>query len=114
MDTTLDPSSSQPTELQQRTCDRCKFQVTVVGLEEQFEAGEFLRIHIFAGHGARQFADGDVWEIDLCQDCAFELLSPHARLIADEDDLMCSTTPLESVVGTIFDLSRYPPDDETS
>lgn len=54
-------------------------------------ADGYIRIH--SGYGARRFNDGDIREIDLCEDCAFELLSPHARKVASEDDQPRVVTP---------------------
>lgn len=97
---TLSCQASLPDE---RTCDCCKVRVINTDLDTLFELCEFVQIQIYAGYGARRFKDGDIWEINLCQDCAFELLSPYARLIASEDDQAELVSPLESVAGTIFD-----------
>lgn len=85
------------------TCDRCKVRVVEQGLEELFELGEFVQIRIGAGYGARRFQDGDVWEVILCQDCAHELFSPFARLVATEDDWLRDHPGSTSDEGTIFD-----------
>lgn len=88
--------------LQGRMCDRCTTRSLNSDVGPLFELVEFVRIRICSGYGARRFADGDVHEIDLCQDCVFEMLSPHARKVASEDDQPRVVTPLMPESGTMF------------
>ncbi|MEC8849765.1 MAG: hypothetical protein VYB93_10955 [Pseudomonadota bacterium] len=74
-------------------CDRCKTRLINDGLESMFEMAEFVRIRIHSGYGAKRFDDGDVREIDLCENCSYELFALHARLIRSGGDQAEVVTP---------------------
>lgn len=59
------------------TCDRCK---KVVFTDDEFELQEMCLIH-FTGGYASVFGDGTTVEIDLCQDCLYELTKDFFRVI---------------------------------
>ena len=55
------------------TCGKCEKQW---GRDDYVEMQECLHKHDIGGYGS-EFGDGTQWSILLCQDCAYELLSPY-------------------------------------
>lgn len=53
------------------TCNKCNTVLT-----DTMEIQECVHLEDTAGYGSRKIPDGAQWSLDLCQDCAFDLLSP--------------------------------------
>ena len=57
------------------TCDCCK-----VEYKDEMEIYEFLSWHDRCGYGNRMFGDLNEVDLDLCQNCTFELLGRYIRV----------------------------------
>ena len=63
------------------TCDCCKVEYT-----DEMEILEFLSWHDRCGYGNRMFGDLNEVDLDLCQNCTFELLGKYVR-VTEHDQL---------------------------
>lgn len=55
-------------------CDRCRTEI-----RDRIELGEVLHVRLRAGFGSI-WGDGNCVELELCDACAYEVLSPFARV----------------------------------
>ena len=72
-------------------CDVCK--KLVKWDDNELEAQEFLQIKEVYGYGSTHFGDMVEMEIDICEECTYEMLGPFCRL----EDKIC---PQNTVVYT--------------